>query len=439
MSNIVSKNQSPDSIDYSNQIGMPNRNLIDKFRVQLPLVIIATLVAQFLLEFVLFNANQLSNTSANSVAVTMIANVLSMLSYRRLRNFPGSRRLAFLFPSFCTFYGMALIFLLFSRIPYSIQQFALGIFIAVMMAWVLNLLNRRQNFSSLLIIPSKRTKELIQSLPSLRYQICKDPSELLGTQQIVVADLHQDLSSTWEHAIAQATLSGSSIFHVKQVKESLTGCVQIDHLSENSFGTLAPNSLYFSLKMIGDRIASLLLLIVLAPVILAAIAAIRLETPGPAIFRQRRIGYQGKPFTLYKLRTMEYLPSHDVDKESSITIANDPRVTKVGRFLRNTRIDELPQLFNVLRSEMSLIGPRPEAEKLSEWYDETIDFYAYRHVVRPGITGWAQVKQGHVASTDDVFLKLQYDFYYIKHFSFWIDALIVCKTIVTIFTFEGAR
>ena len=122
-----------------------------------------------------------------------------------------------------------------------------------------------------------------------------------------------------------------------------------------------------------------------------------------------------------------------------ITTGNDARITRVGRFLRFMRIDEVPQLFNVLRGEMALIGPRPEAAKLSNWYQAEVPFYRYRHIVRPGITGWAQVNQGHVADLADIKKKLEYDFYYIRNFSIWLDILIVMKTIKTVLTGFGHK
>jgi lipopolysaccharide/colanic/teichoic acid biosynthesis glycosyltransferase len=117
----------------------------------------------------------------------------------------------------------------------------------------------------------------------------------------------------------------------------------------------------------------------------------------------------------------------------------DPRITRVGAFLRKSRIDELPQLWNILCAEMSWIGPRPEAEVLSQWYVGEIPFYRYRHVVKPGISGWAQTNQGHVAEVGDIHRKLQYDFYYIKYFSPFLDVLILFKTVKTMLTGFGAR
>ncbi len=139
--------------------------------------------------------------------------------------------------------------------------------------------------------------------------------------------------------------------------------------------------------------------------------------------------------SFYKFRTM----NAQSDEGSKFTEGQDPRVTRVGRFLRHYRIDELPQVINILRGEMSWIGPRPEALPLSRWYEGKIPFYSYRHIVRPGISGWAQVQQGHAAKIRGVTDKLHYDFDYIKYFSAWLDVLIVLKTVRTILTGYGAR
>jgi lipopolysaccharide/colanic/teichoic acid biosynthesis glycosyltransferase len=133
-------------------------------------------------------------------------------------------------------------------------------------------------------------------------------------------------------------------------------------------------------------------------------------------------------------------PIDSVDERRALmTEQDDDRITSVGRVLRKLRLDELPQIINILKWEMSWIGPRPEAAVLSKWYTDEIPFYRYRHVVKPGITGWAQVNQGHVAEVDQVIEKLHYDFYYIKYFSPWLDVLIVFRTIKTMLSGFGAR
>ena len=144
---------------------------------------------------------------------------------------------------------------------------------------------------------------------------------------------------------------------------------------------------------------------------------------------------------MYKFRSMtNATPTAILDqRESSITKTDDDRITRVGRIIRRIRLDELPQLLNVLKGEMSLIGPRPEANALAEWYDKSLGFYTYRNIVKPGLTGWAQINQGHVATLEEVNTKLQYDFYYIKYFSFWLDFLIFMRTIHTVVTGFGSK
>jgi lipopolysaccharide/colanic/teichoic acid biosynthesis glycosyltransferase len=151
------------------------------------------------------------------------------------------------------------------------------------------------------------------------------------------------------------------------------------------------------------------------------------------------MGYRGHTFKMYKFRSMRHAAAAADAREAAMTRDEDDRVTRIGRTIRRYRIDELPQIVNILKGEMSWIGPRPEAVPLSHWYEAELPFYRYRHIVRPGITGWAQVKQGHVAEVGDVLWKLQYDFYYIKNFSFWLDLLIIARTIRTVLSGFGAR
>jgi lipopolysaccharide/colanic/teichoic acid biosynthesis glycosyltransferase len=257
---------------------------------------------------------------------------------------------------------------------------------------------------------------------------------------VIVADLRSDIPDEWERFLADRALNGTLVMHVKQMEESLTGRVAIEHLSENTLGSLIPGIVFAKFKRAGDFVTSLIALPLLVPFLAVVALLIRLDSPGPVFFRQRRMGYRGQPFTMYKFRTMRHSPAEVEDaRTAAMTRSEDDRITKLGRVLRHYRIDELPQVFNIIRGEMSWIGPRPEAVPLSLWYESELPFYRYRHIVRPGITGWAQVKQGHVADVDEVLWKLHYDFYYIKNFSFWLDLLIVARTIRTILSGFGAR
>lgn len=188
---------------------------------------------------------------------------------------------------------------------------------------------------------------------------------------------------------------------------------------------IAREPVFERLKRVSDIALSLLGLTLASPVILAAGVAIWVEDRGPMFFRQSRVGRNRTKFSLLKLRSMR------VAKQPGAlyTQPGDARITRVGRFLRSTRIDELPQMWNVLRGDMSLIGPRAEWDRLVEEYERQIPCYYFRHLVKPGITGWAQVNYPYGASVEDTLRKLEYDLYYIRHFSFTLDASIVLKTI----------
>ncbi len=197
---------------------------------------------------------------------------------------------------------------------------------------------------------------------------------------------------------------------------------------------LSRTSPYHYLKRLFDIIAAGVLLIICWPLIAVLILLTWLTSGRPAIFRQLRIGRDGIPFTAYKLRTMEMRIAEDDD---IYTRADDPRITRLGRILRKLRLDELPQLWNVLKGDLSLIGPRAEWIKCAERYEKKIPFYHFRHLVKPGITGWAQVNYPYGESEQDAIEKLKYDLYYIRHYSLKLDAMIALKTVHTMLFGRG--
>jgi exopolysaccharide biosynthesis polyprenyl glycosylphosphotransferase len=190
---------------------------------------------------------------------------------------------------------------------------------------------------------------------------------------------------------------------------------------------VARSSLASAVKRAVDLVSATILLIVTAPLSLVVAALIKLEDGGPVIFRQARVGRDGVPFTLRKFRSMQ------VDAEAETgpmwAQADDPRVTKVGRWIRALRIDEIPQVWNVLRGEMSFVGPRPERPEFVALLQAAIPLYDQRHAVRPGITGWAQVNAPYAATLEDSRRKLEYDLHYLKSFSVWMDLVIMLRTI----------
>lgn len=171
------------------------------------------------------------------------------------------------------------------------------------------------------------------------------------------------------------------------------------------------------------------------PLSIVTALAVRLESAGPVVFRQQRVGLFGLHFVMLKFRSM----TTDADAPAQFAAKQDPRVTRVGRIIRKYRLDEIPQLWNVLIGDMSLIGPRPEQVPMVEQFSQSIPYYPYRHLVRPGLSGWAQVQQGYVGTHAETVTKLSYDLYYVKHCSFALDLLIAIKTLRTLLTGYGAR
>jgi lipopolysaccharide/colanic/teichoic acid biosynthesis glycosyltransferase len=374
----------------------------------------------------------------NSFAGTFFALSAGYFGFRRLSRYPGVRAAYNILPTFAATYGAVLAVFFFVRLDYSrlhfLASFLLCVFWYFMVYFHLQRRRLRVGF-----IPGGNA----ENLTSIGEVVWIDLSRQAvppGDLDLIVADLRAQLGEEWERFLADRALEGMLVMHIKQMEESLTGRVAIEHLSENTLGSLVPAIVYARIKRIGDLIAALVAIPLLAPFLTAIGIAIRLDTKGPVFFLQERMGYRGRPFRMLKFRTMkvETLPDSD-PRLAAMTGAEDLRVTRVGRFLRRYRLDELPQVFNVLRGEMSWIGPRPEAIPLSRWYESELPFYRYRHIVRPGITGWAQLKQGHVAEVDEVLEKLHYDFYYIKNFSFWLDLLILAGTVRIMLSGYGAR
>jgi exopolysaccharide biosynthesis polyprenyl glycosylphosphotransferase len=186
-----------------------------------------------------------------------------------------------------------------------------------------------------------------------------------------------------------------------------------------------------------DIVLSLLLLILTGPIVLFFAALIKLESRGDAFFKQERVGLYGQRFNILKLRSMR--ADAEVAGKAMWAEENDPRITRIGKFIRKVRIDELPQSWSVLKGEMSFVGPRPERPQFVEELQTRMPFYAERHIVKPGITGWAQINYPYGASIEDSRHKLEYDLYYAKNYTPFLDILILLQTIRVIIWPDGAR
>jgi sugar transferase (PEP-CTERM system associated) len=255
----------------------------------------------------------------------------------------------------------------------------------------------------------------------------------------IVVCLEDRRSALPVQALLDFKAKGLNILDGHHLFEEASGRLSID--------SLRPSALIFSTgfrrrllslmcKRLLDVVVSAVGLVVLFPLFLLIVALIRLDSPGPVIYRQVRVGLRGWPYTIWKFRSMR----QDAEKAGPRWAqANDPRISRVGWWLRKTRLDEFPQLVNVLKGDMSLVGPRPERPVFVQELRETIPYYDIRHTVRPGVTGWAQVKFRYGASREDSHRKLQYDLYYVKNLSLFLDLKILLYTIRVVLMGEGAH
>jgi lipopolysaccharide/colanic/teichoic acid biosynthesis glycosyltransferase len=369
---------------------------------------------------------------------TLIGSAVAMLAgayiMRRIVTYPGVQAHSFVLPTFFATYSLVAFTFFFLRIDYSRFQILASFSVCIPWFFITTIVEKRYKRPALALLPFGEIGSLMK-IDLADWTLLRDPKHVPTEIGGIVADLRSDFPPEWERLLATASLKGTPVYHSKYVVESLTGRVQIEHLSENSLGSLLPSSLYLRCKRGLDLLFVLLTLPIVLPLAAVAAVLIKLEDGGPILFTQPRMGFRGNVFAIRKFRTMRW----DEQEGSPFTEGEDARITRIGRLLRRYRVDELPQIVNILRGEMSWIGPRPESLPLSTWYEEQIPFYSYRHIVRPGITGWAQVQQGYAAQIDAVTGKLHYDFFYIKHFSPWLDLLIIARTIRTVVTGFGAR
>jgi sugar transferase (PEP-CTERM system associated) len=268
-----------------------------------------------------------------------------------------------------------------------------------------------------------------------------DVEKIVAAEKIdrLILALKERRGGTPVRELLNLKLAGIRVEDVHNCFERLSGRITLEHLSPSwlilSDGFKKPPIL-LSLKRLMDILASSLLLLLTTPLLPLIALAIYLETGAPILFRQTRLGHKGREFELLKFRSMV----QDAEKNGpKWATAQDSRITRVGRILRKTRLDELPQLFNVLRGEMSLVGPRPERPYFCAMLAETIPFFNLRHTIRPGLTGWAQVRFRYSSSLEDTKEKLELDLFYLKNLSLIVDLAILFETIKVVILRRGAE
>jgi sugar transferase (PEP-CTERM system associated) len=261
-----------------------------------------------------------------------------------------------------------------------------------------------------------------------------------GVDEIVVALTERRAGSMPLRQLLDCKVSGTKVYDLATHFEKTLGQIRLDYLNASwlIFGDgFNQGAWRTAVKRVFDIVSAGVLCILALPVMILAAVCIKLESPGPMLYRQERVGQNGRNFNVTKFRSMR--TDAEKDGRPVWAQANDSRVTRVGQFIRRTRIDELPQLFNVLRGDMSLVGPRPERPFFVEQLTQEIPFYALRHSVKPGVTGWAQVRYPYGATVEDSQEKLQFDLYYVKNHTLFLDLVVLLETVGVVLTGKGAR
>ena len=373
---------------------------------------------------------QLQPTDQVTAMACVAAMLAASLGLHRTSWFTRGPVMTYVFAVTSVAFSLLLSYIVLARMPYSRSLLALCY--ALSLGWfALHYCAWRYRFPPPFALVAGRRCEAIRPLVKDRWPMIDRPEpprcdSLCG----LIADLSESLSAEWSRFLSTATMQGIPVYDAGAVREMLTGRVSLDGLRESMMDSLVPSSFYLWFKRVPDTALAVLSLPLTLPLAALVACAIKLNSKGPALFSNQRTGQGGKPFRMIKFRSMT-MPDASGGAQ---------RVTVVGRFLRRLRLDELPQLWNVLRGDMSLIGPRPEDEALSRSYEREIPFYRWKYAIKPGMTGWAQVRHGHTRALDMALTreKLEYDFYYLKHFSFWLDVNIALRTVWVALSGRGA-
>ncbi|WP_210485803.1 sugar transferase [Microvirga antarctica] len=268
-------------------------------------------------------------------------------------------------------------------------------------------------------------------------ELITDPTSDASRYDVLLIDFSTVMPSEWAPFVSAAALADCELSHVRSYAVQRTSCLQSEDVEPQTIRrNLRMNSLYVPVKRCIDILAVFLLAPIALVLLTFAAAAIALTMGAPIFFTQNRVGQNGRVFRMYKLRTMR------VAKPGALQIATshgDMRITPLGKVLRRFRIDELPQLLNILKGEMSLIGPRPEQPELVQKYGQIVSNYDLRHAVQPGLSGWAQVTYGYASTVEETKTKLEYDLFYVREFSFAMDVEIVFATLWTLVSGRNVR
>lgn len=384
----------------------------------------------------LLGVNPITNLNTQNVLIGLtVAYLASSILLHNLGKYPGNRPVSYLLPAVAVNLLILIAVINLLRIDYSRTALIMGGAIVTCVIYIEFRIRQHAQSGVYAVVPFGFYQKLASLHPE-KFQILEDARIDDKKYNGIIVDSNEQLPGKWQQLIASQLSYGTVIIDSVTAYEAITGKSPLDHYGELVTHDLLPSQLYLGIK----RFTESLLILITAPatlfIVLFVAALVKLESKGPAFFVQRRVGRGGKEFNMYKIRSMR------IDSEANgakFAGENDPRITKIGKFIRKMRIDELPQFINILKGDMALIGPRPEQATFVKQFEKVIPLYNFRHIVRPGITGWAQVTHGYAADEDETREKLAHDFYYVKNLSLWLDIDIVFKTIKTMLTGFGAR
>lgn len=368
------------------------------------------------------------------IALNVVANLICLAGVFHARGNFESRLKVALSGVMMTF-GMMLMMILLFRMYYSRPVLIASLFASIAIVTTFNILIQGARRCRIGVVPEGLAADTLNQLGQDAVYVTS-PDEPAWAYDVILLDWAKVRNPCWLQFATRAILSGTEVHHVAAYVESRQGRVLPAHF-ECDHAAYPRSSLYINCY---KRLLDIIVVLALLPIVLiiagGAACLIKLTMGGPIFFNHQRVGVDGRPFKMFKLRTMRPAP---VGAAVTATRVGDERITRLGHFLRRFRIDELPQFYNILIGDMSLVGPRPEQPELARAYARKLPKFNNRTMLRPGITGWAQVRGSYAADESETMHKLAYDLYYLKHASWSLDMYIVLQTVKTLITGNSAR
>ena len=413
---------------------MPRTRRRARLAPTLASLVVALVVMPWLYGLVAFHGDygrMMTTAVMEHVALNCLANAFVMLTALHLTG-RFDRKLAQVFTWTVVAHGTLAFATLIARRYYSIPMLLAGAPCSIVLGVAAMALQHRSGRLRVGVVGPWRPDI---AHPRLHCECVEHPTAAVVGYDLLLITFGAQIPAKWTRALSRAMVAGKQVRHVAEYIEESRGLVAIEHFNLDHLPEAGLTS-YRLRKRLLDVAVVVLTLPATLPAIALASVAIWLTTGRPVLFIQPRVGLAGGVFPMFKLRTMR---AGQGGVAAAVTLEADERITAVGRWLRRFHIDELPQLWNVLIGDMSLVGPRPEQPGLAREYGRRVPAFAYRHMVRPGITGWAQVRAGYAADLAQTQVKLGFDLFYLKNFSFALDLQILARTVWTLATGVGGR